>query len=92
MKTKIRKTFLFFISHALPLHWVLGFSTAMLYNNERVKANFLLYFTIRVALLIIFGKTIEYMNIKEIKGWYAVVCELVSIGVFVLSMLVYVTS
>jgi len=92
MKTKIWKTFLFFATRLLPLCWMCGFVVAMFYQNDKLNDSFFMYISIRVALIVVSISMAEYMKLKEIKGWYAVVCELVSIGVFVLSMLVYVTS
>jgi len=80
---------MFFISISLPLNWIIGFAIAMLYNSEKIKANFLLYGSVLLSAAIIAGSMIDYMKLKEIKGWYAVACEVVSFGILGLSAWIY---
>ena len=89
MKAKIWKTLVFFISTSLPLNWILGFAVAMLYDNKKTEANFLLYGCVMFSAAILMGGMIDYMKLKEIKGWYAAACTITSFGMFVLSMLIY---
>lgn len=91
MKTKIWQTFRFFISIPLPLNWILGFALAMLYNNEKTRTNFLLYGSVLLSAAILIGGTIDYMKLKEIKGWHAIVCEIISFGILILSAWIYLT-
>ena len=90
MKTKIKKTFVFFVTTLLPLSWVWGFTYAMLYKNEKVESSLFLYMSIRVALIFPVAMLIGHMDDKEIKGWYSVASIIASLGVMLLCTWIYI--
>jgi len=91
MKTKMQKTFIFFISILLPLNWITGFAIAMLYNNKKTETNFLLYGSVLLSVATLTGVMVDYMKYEQIKAWYSVACEIASLGILILSAWIYIT-
>lgn len=89
MKEKLWRTFKFFAGSLLPLCWLGGGASAMLYQNINVKSNFFLYGSMDLAMIIVMGSVVDYMKLREIKGGYAFGCMLGAIVIFILSLWIY---
>ena len=81
VKEKLKKTAIYFLSFLLPLSWLHGFARAMAFRYDLRSTSMVLYVCLTFVSFIFLCIMWRDMYERGIRGWYSVVCIILSFAI-----------